>query len=208
MIAKHSRMLALLVASACLIITIGCGDTSDSTPPPSDPPEAVESTPVSDAAATDVAPTPPPPPDPADAVIGHWYTADDDSQVLISKENGEIGGKIIWLKSPNYDEEGDEEFGKPKHDANNPDEDLQDRPIVGLAMMHGFSYDTDDKNWSGGTIYDPESGKTYKCQMSLGDGDTLDVRGYIGIPQLGRTEVWRRVPEGEEKSEETPTPSA
>ena len=112
------------------------------------------------------------------------------------------------MKSPNYDEEGDEEFGQPRHDKNNPDEALQDRPIIGLEMIHGFSYDEGESNWSGGSIYDPESGKTYKCQMKLGENDTLEVRGYIGIPALGRTTVWRRVPDGEEKTEEAPLPSA
>jgi len=207
MIAKLSRTLVIAVASACLLVANGCGDTSD-TSPAVDPPETVEPAVMADASTSDAAPAPPPPLDPADAVLGQWYSEGDDSQILITKENGKIGGKIVWLESPNYDEEGDEEFGMPKHDANNPDEKLQDRPIIGLEMIHGFSYDADEKNWSGGNIYDPESGKTYKCQMTLGDGDTLDVRGYIGIPQLGRTTIWRRVPEGEEKSAEAPLPNA
>jgi len=67
-------------------------------------------------------------------------------------------------------------------------------------VLKGFSYDASDDKWDGGTIYDPENGKTYKCVIRIADekasnGMTkLNVRGYIGIPALGRTTVWVRVP--------------
>jgi len=207
MFLNRKNILLTVITLLVCFATAGCGETADPVvaTPLSD---AVEMTTTDSAPAPDAPPAAPEPPDPADAVLGHWYSDGDDSQILITKENGKIGGKIIWLASPNYDEEGDEDFGKPKQDKNNPDESLQDRPIIGLGMIDGFSYDADDSNWSGGSIYDPESGKTYKCQIKLGDGDTLDVRGYIGIPALGRTTVWRRVPAGEEKSEEAVLPSA
>ena len=56
--------------------------------------------------------------------------------------------------------------------------------------------------WSGGTIYDPEEGKTYKCVMKLADENTLNVRGYIGVPAFGRTVTWLRVPKEEKKDED------
>ena len=49
-----------------------------------------------------------------------------------------------------------------------------------------------DGAWSGGFIYDPNSGKTYRGKIKLTDPDTLRLRGYIGISLLGRTEVWKR----------------
>ena len=55
-----------------------------------------------------------------------------------------------------------------------------------------------DNVWKGGTIYDPEEGKTYRCKMTLTDVDILRVRGFIGISLLGRTTVWKRVVETEE----------
>lgn len=200
----------LILAAPFLIV--GCGESAEPAAPAESAPAAasapaIETAPTPDAPATEPEPAPA---DPAEAVLGYWYSEGDESQILITKAaNGEIEGQIVWLESPNYDEEGDEEFGEPRRDRNNPDEELQTRPIIGLSMIEGFMYDADEGNWSGGTIYDPESGKTYKCQMKLGENDTLDVRGYIGIPALGRTTVWRRVPDGEEKNEtETPAPSA
>ncbi len=46
--------------------------------------------------------------------------------------------------------------------------------------------------WEGGKIYDPESGKTYKCKLTLIDPNRLEVRGFIGFSLLGRTEVWTK----------------
>jgi len=71
---------------------------------------------------------------------------------------------------------------------------LRDRPLTGLDLFAGFAYDGDGR-WTGGTIYDPNSGKTYRCIITWVDGNTLKVRGYIGVPMLGRTETWTRVPD-------------
>ncbi|MFT6809134.1 MAG: hypothetical protein ACJA01_002366 [Saprospiraceae bacterium] len=48
-------------------------------------------------------------------------------------------------------------------------------------------------NWSGGKVLDPKNGKTYKCKIELDGNNELKMRGYVGIPALGRTQVWERV---------------
>ena len=55
----------------------------------------------------------------------------------------------------------------------------------------------------GGTIYDGDSGKTYNCTLWFENGDTaqLSARGYVGISLFGRTEVFTRVTDKDEKSE-------
>lgn len=58
-------------------------------------------------------------------------------------------------------------------------------------MLTGFRFDGDDE-WKDGDIYDPESGKTYSCYLSLKDNNTLKVRGYIGVSLFGRSETWTR----------------
>lgn len=126
----------------------------------------------------------------ADDILGHWLTDGGGSKIEVKKEGEKYNGKIVWLKDPNQ-ETGDPEPGQPKRDAKNPDAAKQKDPIVGLALLKDFTWDGAG-NWSGGTIYDPESGKTYKCTMKLKDEKTLDVRGYIGVPAFGRSTVWTR----------------
>ena len=51
----------------------------------------------------------------------------------------------------------------------------------------------DGEQYSGGEILDPDDGKVYRCSMRLVDGGRkLEVRGFVGIPLLGRTQTWLR----------------
>ena len=54
-----------------------------------------------------------------------------------------------------------------------------------------MNYDGDG-HWSGGTIYKPDNGKTYKCKIALNADGTLSVRGFIGFSLLGVTQTWTR----------------
>jgi uncharacterized protein (DUF2147 family) len=120
-----------------------------------------------------------------DDILGDWYTAENKTVVKIYKNKSDFYfGKITWLKNPN------EENGKAKVDKENPDPKLRETPLLGLLILKSFKFDGD--KWSGGTIYDPENGKTYKCTMKLTDKNTLDVRGYIGVSAIGRTTTWKR----------------
>jgi uncharacterized protein (DUF2147 family) len=119
-------------------------------------------------------------------IEGVWYNTDKTGKVEIYKKGEVYYGKIIWLKEPI-----NTSTGKPKVDENNPETSKRTALIIGLVVLKNFSYEG-DKVYSGGTIYDPENGKTYKCKMTLIDKDHLDVRGYIGVPALGRTENWTR----------------
>jgi len=63
--------------------------------------------------------------------------------------------------------------------------------LLGQTILRGMSYEGGGK-WSGGTIYDPDSGRTYKCHLERLDQDRLQVRGYIGFALLGRSQLWTR----------------
>jgi uncharacterized protein (DUF2147 family) len=121
----------------------------------------------------------------ADDVMGIWLTnGKDPAKIQIFKSADKYFGKIVWLKSP-------DENGKPKVDSKNPDESKRNQQIMGLVILQGFKFNGSDE-WEDGKIYDPESGKTYSCYISLKDNNTLKVRGFVGISLLGRTEVWSR----------------
>jgi uncharacterized protein (DUF2147 family) len=65
------------------------------------------------------------------------------------------------------------------------------QPVVGMTIMWGVKKDGDQ--WDGGQILDPNNGKTYKVKLTPKDnGQKLDVRGYVGMPLLGRTQTWIR----------------
>ncbi len=63
-------------------------------------------------------------------------------------------------------------------------------PIIGLVIIENIKKDGDE--FKGGTILDPENGKTYKCKLKLGDDGKLKVRGYLGFSLIGRTQYWTR----------------
>lgn len=123
-----------------------------------------------------------------DAILGLWLTTDIQSCVEIYRVGDTYHGRIVGLKSPAVEPGEDGIVGQPRLDIHNPDTDLRDRPLVGLEIMTGFRYDKG--TWSGGRIYDPENGKSYKCKLTLDQGGQLKVRGYVGISAIGRTEVW------------------
>jgi lathosterol oxidase len=120
----------------------------------------------------------------ADAITGVWQThGDKPAKIQIYASAGQYYGKIIALLYTPAD-------GKPVVDINNPDAAKRSQPVVGLVLLKAFKFDKDE--WNSGQVYDPESGKTYSCVLSLKDANTLKVRGYVGISMFGRTEVWTR----------------
>ncbi|MXV16236.1 DUF2147 domain-containing protein [Hufsiella ginkgonis] len=125
------------------------------------------------------------PPIESDSVLGSWEHSSGAGHIQIFKRGDKYFGKVIWLKEPLKD-------GKPRLDWHNPDTQLQNRPILGLEILRDFKYDRDGL-WDDGTIYDPKSGKTYRCKMMMDSSDKLEIRGYKGVSLLGKTEVWIRV---------------
>ena len=122
----------------------------------------------------------------ADDIIGIWLTTGKEPAKIQIYKNGEkFYGKIIWLKNPT-------DNGKPKVDTKNPDTNKHDQPIIGLIILKKFKFDGSDQ-WEEGEIYDPESGNTYSCHLTLKEKNTLKVRGYVGLSLFGRTEIWSRV---------------
>lgn len=121
----------------------------------------------------------------ADKILGKWYTDDKETIIEIYKAGNTFAGKIIWLKEPYKD-------GKPKVDDKNPDVKLQNRPVLGLKLLWGFTYDEKDKEWTDGIIYDPKSGKKYDCYMWM-EGNDLKIKGYLlGIKWMGRKTTWTK----------------
>src|SRR5690606_38156965 len=114
-------------------------------------------------------------------VTGVWLTEAGEqggrAHVRIERAGGGLAGTIVHLEEPDF-EAGHPRAGQPKVDLENPDPKLRERPILGLQILRGFTYEGDGK-WTGGTVYDPANGKTYKAQITVVDENTLAPRGYI-----------------------------
>jgi uncharacterized protein (DUF2147 family) len=123
----------------------------------------------------------------ADRLIGVWAPSNGRALVKVQNIAGKYYGRIVKLKEPI-----DPETGEPKLDKNNPDESMRSTPLLGFRMLKDFVYAGDDE-WVEGTIYDPQSGSLYSCTIKMKKDGSLDIRGYIGVKALGRTDVWTRI---------------
>ena len=121
---------------------------------------------------------------------GLWKTIDDETKadkslVRITESGGVFTGRIEKLLDP------------ARHDAkcDKCSDERKDQPIAGMTIIRNVKQkDGDATLWDGGEILDPNNGKTYKLRMKpVDNGKTLEVRGYIGAPLLGRTQTWLRV---------------
>jgi uncharacterized protein (DUF2147 family) len=123
-----------------------------------------------------------------DAVLGVWQSEHGSGRIQISKEGDTYNGRIVWLKDEL------DESGKPKTDINNPTPSLKSQPIKGLEVLSDFTY-TDNGEWEGGVVYDPRSGKKYNCKLSISGKGQLEIRAFMGISLIGKTQFWSRVRE-------------
>jgi uncharacterized protein (DUF2147 family) len=120
--------------------------------------------------------------------IGLWRNVDDVSGkpralIRITKSNGTLQGKIEKV------------FRAPSEDRNPKCEKcegaLKNAPVIGLAILSGLK--KEGAEYTGGQILDPDNGKIYSSKIQLTDGGKkLNVRGYIGAPMLGRSQIWER----------------
>jgi len=116
------------------------------------------------------------------SVEGRWLTQEGDGWVRLAIVGDSLEGSIVG--SPTDDEE--REF-----DDRNPNPELRSRRLQGLTIMKGFTYGGNGR-WANGRVDDPNTGKTYKCTVTLLDANTHKLRGYIGVSLFGRSETWTR----------------
>jgi uncharacterized protein (DUF2147 family) len=113
-------------------------------------------------------------------ILGRWLTEPRSGVIEISvAADGDLQGRIIGGDSPN------------RIDTKNPDPTKRSERLLGQLILKQMKYDGSG-HWSGGSIYDPDSGRTYSCRFELLEQDRLKVRGFLGLSLLGRTQVWTR----------------
>lgn len=118
---------------------------------------------------------------PQELISGVWKTEDGKALIKIEVVGDSLTGTAVG---------GENRDGR---DDKNPDPSLRNRPLLGINILSGFrSENREMTKWTGGTVYDPNNGKTYSSTIEA-DGDSLKIRGFVGLPLFGRTVVWKRV---------------
>jgi uncharacterized protein (DUF2147 family) len=113
-------------------------------------------------------------------VLGRWLTEPRNGIIEISvTPGGAYEGRIVGGNQPG------------RRDEHNPDPARRRTLLRGQVILRDMRYAGAGK-WVGGSIYDPDSGRTYRCHLQLLDGDRLRVRGYLGVALIGRSQVWTR----------------
>ena len=120
------------------------------------------------------------------SATGDWLTIDDKtgkpaSVIRITQVGNELKGSILKIMDPAMQNAVcDKCNGVNKN-----------KPIIGLTVMWGLK--KAGNGWAGGTIMDPDNGKSYRAKMALiKDGKKLSVRGFIGFSLFGRSQTWIR----------------
>jgi uncharacterized protein (DUF2147 family) len=120
---------------------------------------------------------------------GVWRTVDDKtkvvrSEVRIVELNGVYEGKVekILTRLPDDD---------PEYLCRECEGARKDQPVIGMTILWGLK--KDGEQYSSGEILDPKNGRIYRCRMKLIEGGRkLEVRGFIGVSLLGRSQIWER----------------
>jgi uncharacterized protein (DUF2147 family) len=117
-----------------------------------------------------------------DSVVGTWRTPAKNGSVEIARCGGSICGKL--LSSEHLRTNPD------LRDIANKDTTKRDRRLKGLQILGGFTLDKGV--WTGGSIYNPEDGGTYKATITPAGADTIKLKGCIVWP-LCKTQTWTRI---------------
>ncbi|GAA3947815.1 DUF2147 domain-containing protein [Hymenobacter algoricola] len=119
---------------------------------------------------------------------GVWADDSGETHIEIYRCGERLCGRLVWLREPQ-----DPNTGYAKLDRRNPVADKRARPLQNLVVLQDLRYNPDAERWEDGQIYDPGSGRTYSCYVSLTGKDRLEVKGYIGFSLIGRSHYWARV---------------
>ncbi len=122
----------------------------------------------------------------ADPAHGYWLTENRKAIVRLAPCGFDTCGQMVWV------ENAVDNTGQPKRDVKNTDAAKRQRPICGLELVGGL-IKADEGTWQDGWLYNPRDGGTYSAEIRTVSQSELEVRGYLGISVLGKSQIWTRV---------------
>ncbi len=130
----------------------------------------------------------------SDSINGYWVMPDGSALLEIYPDDDGYAARIVALRDEHFTvvDGGDSRatVGELRRDIHNPTAELRQRPLVGLMLASKLKFNKG--RWEGGRIYDPASGRSYRCEIELLPDGYLRLRGYLGISLFGRTMYWQR----------------
>lgn len=118
----------------------------------------------------------------ADAILGKWESTEKNLIVEVYKQNEIFKAKIVWFL-----DEQDTTLMNTRLDVKNPNKELRSRKIIGIDVLTGLSYNPKQNKWTGGKIYDSNSGRSWDATVWLINENLMNVRGFYGIRLFGKT---------------------
>ncbi|HKT29329.1 DUF2147 domain-containing protein [Dyella sp.] len=127
-------------------------------------------------------------------IVGDWLVESRDAVIHIEQVGDEYQGYILWQLHDTYGpEDGAALNGKIVTDIHNPNPALRSRPLTGLRLLTGLTFNPGNEKWEHGRVYNSDDGRTYNCWVRLRSLNRLQLHGYIGISLFGGSTVWSRV---------------
>lgn len=121
------------------------------------------------------------------AALGRWRTVDDNTGKprsiveVYDAGNGTINARVLRVLDP----------AKPDPVCDKCEGTRRGMPVVGMVIA--WNLRPKGTRLDGGSILDPDNGKVYSVRMTpVAGGEKLEVRGFLGVAWLGRTQVWLR----------------
>lgn len=130
----------------------------------------------------------------ADDILG-IYSANDRSMKdnyhlnFYKNEEGDYEARIIWMEQAN------DNLGKPRTDVKNRHVEQRHIPLSEMVIVRGLRFDARSGEWEGGRVYDPSTGKTYRCFIEFKSDTLIKMKGYVGFRMFGKSLYWSKLSE-------------
>lgn len=126
---------------------------------------------------------------PENAILGKWQSMGGSVTVEVYKEGDKFHAKLV-----SFDDSDDP--SRPMNarlDELNPDPQLRNRKVLGIDVVRNLSFNSKQKRWEDGIIYDSRTGKSWSAVAAITRQGLLQVKGYWKFEFISKSARFKRV---------------